>query len=889
MKTLYNLFIFCVLGFICSGLASQTNALVVENGIATYYADTNIGHKFPVPDSWNKILIKENVTITGSFYMGNRTKAIEIAGESRETSIIQGDGSRPTDDGIKGRSYSAIRCDSDPDVYVHDLKITKPMKFHIHGGFGNVTVERCNIIAGTHTYTTDGIHGGKGKTVVKDCYIDVYDDALYTSECKLVENTTILHNKNGGPFMTSWGGDVPVGHVCVIRNCTVISNYEGTDYNHGVASWAGKNSSGEEIITLKFEGTFTRLTNPGKKESTMYTIGRPGQPGLKNAIILVDGICPSKGDIDYRNSTNCEVRFINCEANNVFLIPGLIEAEDYDTAYGVQTEICSDTSGGENITDIHLGDWLEYPVYITEAGDYYLEYRVASPSESIAFDFKRGEQIIDSHDAHATGGTQTWRSDTAIVELEKGLQTLRIDAQSAGWKINWIKLSKKPILPNASDLKVRVNDYRSMKLSWNEAVSNETGFIIERSLAYQNDYVNMDTTPANVTFYTDTINLDEFTLYHYRIRTLYANDKSGASAAVLGRTAMATHAGLPNGWRSTSLGDTLVSNASTATFAADTFTLHAGGADFWTEIDRGMFVHQSATGDCEIRAQITDYTYTQSWVMAGLMIRESLDLGAKMASLLLIGDPGPIVRSRIETDGSVTQAIDKKPFNIPSWVRLKRVGNTFTGYTSADGIAWNLVRSVTVDMPNEVFIGMAANAHTNDSTGIWSYTDVEVSEPLPEYTIMASATSGGSILPSGTMLVLEGTDLTFDITPSNGFVIKDVAINGQSQGAVENVSIEDISNDISIQASFKNPLGVSEVKNTVALVYPNPTNHFLHIELQENASTVVELYSVTGTIIFSGVQTKHSAILDVSGFNKGLYYLKITQKDKVSVEQIIIE
>lgn len=300
----FVLFMFCTL------LTSQNPTVV--NGVATYSADINIGRKFPVPDSWNKILIKENVTITGSFYMGNRSKPIEIAGESRETSIIQGDGSRPTDDGIKGRTYSAIRCDGSPDLYVHDLKITKPMKFHIHGGFGNVTVERCNIIAGTHTYTTDGIHGGKGKTVIKDCYIDVYDDALYTSECKLVENTTIRHNKNGGPFMTSWGGDVPNNHVCVIRNCTVIANYNGSDYNHGVVSWAGKNASGSETITLKFEGTFKYEIAPGASPSPFYTIGRPGKTGLNNAHIVVDGICPMKSSIDLRGSTNCSVTFKNC-------------------------------------------------------------------------------------------------------------------------------------------------------------------------------------------------------------------------------------------------------------------------------------------------------------------------------------------------------------------------------------------------------------------------------------------------------------------------------------------------------------------------------------------------------------------------------------------------
>lgn len=309
-------------------LSSSFYAQTVVNGVATYTEDKNIGRKFRVPDSWNKILIKENVTITGSFYMGNRSKAIEIAGESRKTSIIQGDGSRPTDDGIKGRSYSAIRCDASPDVYIHDLKITKPMKFHIHAGFGNVTVERCDIIAGTHTFTTDGIHGGKGKTIVRDCYIDCYDDALYTIECKLVENTTIVHNKNGGPFMTSWGSDVPKNHTCIIRNCTVIDNYEKSDYNHGVFSWAQKHDAGNQTIRIKFEGTFTYKVSEGSKPSTMYTIGRPGTSGIKDAHIVIDGECPRKESIEIRGNTNSTVSFINCPAEGCQINDVTAEVKD---------------------------------------------------------------------------------------------------------------------------------------------------------------------------------------------------------------------------------------------------------------------------------------------------------------------------------------------------------------------------------------------------------------------------------------------------------------------------------------------------------------------------------------------------------------------------------
>ncbi|MCG8698710.1 MAG: T9SS type A sorting domain-containing protein [Bacteroidales bacterium] len=306
-----SMFFFISIMLMISATLSAQNP-TVKNGVATYHSNKNIGRKYKVPDSWNKIIIKKNVTITGSFYFPTRTKPMEIMGESRKTSIIKGDGSRPTNDGINGRSYSAIRFDKSPDVYIHDLRSLNPMKFHIGGGFGKVTVERCDLIENRGAHSSDGIHGGNRKVIVRDCYIDTWDDALYTRECTLVENTTIVHNKNGSPFMTSWGASIDNGTTCVIRNCTVIDN-SNIGYNHGVVAWAGKHDHKAQTVTLKFQGSFTRKTNPGKKASTMYTIGRPTGNNLKNATIKVDGKCPSKGSVDIRKGcSNSKVVFVNC-------------------------------------------------------------------------------------------------------------------------------------------------------------------------------------------------------------------------------------------------------------------------------------------------------------------------------------------------------------------------------------------------------------------------------------------------------------------------------------------------------------------------------------------------------------------------------------------------
>jgi hypothetical protein len=70
------------------------------------------------------------------------------------------------------------------------------------------------------------------------------------------------------------------------------------------------------------------------------------------------------------------------------------------------------------------------------------------------------------------------------------------------------------------------------------------------------------------------------------------------------------------------------------------------------------------------------------------------------------------------------------------------------------------------------------------------------------YTITASAGSGGTISPSGTMTVKQGESKTFTITPDKGYKIKDVKVDGKSVGAVSTYTFENVTSDHTIEATF---------------------------------------------------------------------------------------
>ena len=57
------------------------------------------------------------------------------------------------------------------------------------------------------------------------------------------------------------------------------------------------------------------------------------------------------------------------------------------------------------------------------------------------------------------------------------------------------------------------------------------------------------------------------------------------------------------------------------------------------------------------------------------------------------------------------------------------------------------------------------------------------------FTIAASASDYGSIFPKGTTIITSGGNKTYWITPSEGYVISDVFVDGVSKGAVTPASL----------------------------------------------------------------------------------------------------
>ena len=73
---------------------------------------------------------------------------------------------------------------------------------------------------------------------------------------------------------------------------------------------------------------------------------------------------------------------------------------------------------------------------------------------------------------------------------------------------------------------------------------------------------------------------------------------------------------------------------------------------------------------------------------------------------------------------------------------------------------------------------------------------------LKSYTITASAGSGGTISPSGSVSVDYGTNKTFTISPNTNYHVADVLVDGSSVGAVTTYTFSNVTANHTISASF---------------------------------------------------------------------------------------
>jgi len=185
---------------------------------------------------------------------------------------------------------------------------------------------------------------------------------------------------------------------------------------------------------------------------------------------------------------------------------------------------------------------------------------------------------------------------------------------------------------------------------------------------------------------------------------------------------------IPKPWINEDLGSVGVTGSTTCSNGV--FTVNGSGTDIGGTVDAFQFVHQSASGDCDITARVASQTNPNSSEKAGVMIRESLAINSSHVHLFITPGNGLNFEYRGTTGGTTTSAAAVAG-TAPTWLRLKRVGSVFTAYKSTDNVlyqenvTWTQVGSpVTISMASNVTLGLTQCSHNNMTLGTAVFDNV---------------------------------------------------------------------------------------------------------------------------------------------------------------------
>ena len=117
------------------------------------------------------------------------------------------------------------------------------------------------------------------------------------------------------------------------------------------------------------------------------------------------------------------------------------------------------------------------------------------------------------------------------------------------------------------------------------------------------------------------------------------------------------------------------------------------------------------------------------------------------------------------------------------------------------------------------------------------------------YSISASASTGGTISPSGTVDVKHGENKTFTVTPNTGYVVQAVTVDGVNKGAITSYTFSNVTGAHTISASFvKKTYSISASAGTGGSISPSGSISITHGDSKTFAitpSTGYEIQSVT--------------------------------------------
>lgn len=130
-------------------------------------------------------------------------------------------------------------------------------------------------------------------------------------------------------------------------------------------------------------------------------------------------------------------------------------------------------------------------------------------------------------------------------------------------------------------------------------------------------------------------------------------------------------------------------------------------------------------------------------------------------------------------------------------------------------------------------------------------------------TITANAMLGGAIYPNGSLPVNFGSNQVFSITPSSGYMIESVYVDGVSQGAISSYTFSNINASHTITAYFK--INTATCSNqSVRLARATPV-YYSSIQAAYNAAVTGDVIQAQTQLLVESLNANRNITVTIDG------------------------
>jgi len=204
----------------------------------------------------------------------------------------------------------------------------------------------------------------------------------------------------------------------------------------------------------------------------------------------------------------------------------------------------------------------------------------------------------------------------------------------------------------------------------------------------------------------------------------------------------------PGTWQTQDIGN--AGNAGSVTNNGNTFTVVGSGLGIGNAAgDACRLLYQTRTGDGTFTARVTGISATSPSALAGVMIRESLDSGARNVLMALTANNTVAFQQRGTALSGTAATVAGSGLTPPYWVRVVRGGTNFTGYYSANGTSWTQAGTTNIAGFNSTALwALAVTANNNNTNNVATFDNVTATQ-----SPVIAAVSNQTLIAGQTLVV----------------------------------------------------------------------------------------------------------------------------------------